>query len=510
MTENTPSWAVEQVWGSDRFYSEGDVAEGQVAFVIDSGVALLDDLNVNTEWSRSFVDGEPNPHDPEGAHGTAVASVIGAKANGEGLTGVAPGAEIVALKALTNAGRGNARGINAALAYARDVIIENDLFDRAVVNLSLGGGSPNRHPLVKELADLGIKVVVSAGNSGRDADGFSPASYGDHENVYTISSNTQSGAYSGFTNFDGPDLDGKDDVDFTAGGSAVPTYNTDGTIRNRNGTSFSAPLVAGLLLMSEEVKPGQVFELNSDQKEKGMIPDPLAMFDSYTYKHGERPVGPVPEGWYTPPTESIAPTFGEPIYIEVPVEVIVEKPVYVEVPVEKPVYIEVPVPGPEVIIEKPVYIEVPGPEVEVPVYVEVPVEVVLDVILRGSPTESNDIQGTSLDELLVGGAASDKLVGSTGNDILLGMGGGDRLKAGGGDDIIISGGGKAKVAGGAGRDTFVLGAGVVKIVDFEPLEDILSYDGELSFEVRGSKTRVTSDGDLLAVLKGTVAEIPIF
>lgn len=469
MTENYPNWAVEQVWGSDRFYSEGDVAEGQVAFVIDSGVALLDDLNVNTEWSRSFVDGEPDPHDPRGAHGTAVASVIGAKANGEGLTGVAPGAEIVALKALRNAGPGRRQDIDAALAYARDVIIENNLFDRAVVNLSFGTGQPSRHPLVKELADLGIKVVVAAGNDARDVDGFSPAGYGDHENVYTISSNTSDGSYSVFTNFDGPDLDGRDDVDFTAGGSAVPIYNTDGTIRDRNGTSFAAPLVSGLLLMSEEIKPGQVLELDEDQKEKGMIPDPLALFDPYTYKHGERPVGPIPEGWYTPPAESVAPTFGETIYIEVPVNVVVEKPVYVEVPVE----------------------------------------IVPDVILRGSPTEGNDIQGTSLDELLVGGAAFDKLAGSRGDDILLGMGGGDRLKGGGGDDVIISGGGRAKVAGGKGRDTFALGAGVVKIVDFDPLEDTLSYDGELSFEARGRKTRVTSDGDLLAVLKGTVAEIPV-
>ena len=506
--ENTANWAVEQVWGSDRFYNEGDVAEGQYAFVIDSGVTLLDDLNVHTDWSRSFVDAEPDPHDGLNPHGTAVASLIGAKANGQGLTGVAPGAWIVALKALNQNGWGRGRDIEAALAYARDTIIENDLIDRAVVNLSLGGGQPSRHPIVREMADLGIKIVVSAGNSARDADGFSPASYGDHENVYTISSNTQGGSYSDFTNFDGIDLDGKDDVDFTAGGTAVPTYSSDGSIRNRNGTSFSAPLVAGVLLMSEEVRPGQTFELSDDQREKGMIPDPLAMFDPCTYKHGPSTGEPAP----APPAESIPPVFGEPIYIEVPgPEVIIEVPVPgPEVIIEKPVYIEVPVPGPEVIIEKPIYIEVPGPEIEVPVpgpevIIEVPIPVEVPVptpILRGEPDAANKIKGTQLDEVIAGGSKRDRLRGGGGDDVLLGLGGGDKIKGGAGDDLIDPGTGKAKVSGGEGSDTFVLseGRGHVKITDFDATQDFLAFDGVLEFLQKPGLVEVLFEGDLLATL----------
>ena len=301
--EHTPTWNVEQVWGSGRFYHEGDVAEGQIAFVIDSGIAKLDDLNVNEEWSKSFVDEFPDPFEDINGHGTAVASIIGSKANGEGLTGVAPGAQVVSLRVFGDRGWARGGDINEALQYAKDVIIENNLQDRAVVNMSLGGGSPNRHPLVKEMADLGIKFSIAAGNSRRDVDGFSPASYGHHENVYTVSSNDESGQYSWFTNFDGVDINGLDDSDYSAGGSSVLTYNTDGTVRYRNGTSFSAPHVAGILLMSEEVRPGQTFTMSEDQVEKGMIPDPLAMFDPYTYKHGPSTGDPTPP----PPPESIAP-----------------------------------------------------------------------------------------------------------------------------------------------------------------------------------------------------------
>ena len=297
------TWNIEQVWGSDRFYYEGDVASNEIAFVIDSGIALLDDLNVNREWSKSFIAESDDPFDDLNGHGTAVSSIIGAKANDVGLTGVAPGAELVALRVFGARGSTSGRIISEALIHARDVIVENNLYDRAVINMSLGGGYPNNHPLVEEMANMGIKFSISAGNSGRDVDGFSPASYGDHENVYVASSNTESGEYSYFTNFDGLDLNGEDDSDFAAPGSRVPTYNTDGTIGYRNGTSFSAPHLAGVLLMSEKVRPGQTFRMDNAQKEKGMIPDPLAMFDPYTYKHGPSTGDPTPN----PPSESLPP-----------------------------------------------------------------------------------------------------------------------------------------------------------------------------------------------------------
>jgi len=555
--QETRSWGVEQVWNGENFYDKGDVAAGQYAFVIDSGVALVDDLNVNTELSRSFVAGY-GPHETNG-HGTKVASIIGAKANGEGLTGVAPGAQIVSLKALNNGGRGSLRDITAALEYARDVIVEKNLFDSAVVNLSLGGNSVLGYPIIEEMADMGIKITIAAGNSAGDVDGYRPAGYGHHENVYTITSNTQGDTYSYFTNYDGLDLNGIDDTDFTAPGSAVPVYNNDGSITKGNGTSFAAPMVAGLLLMSEKIRPGRTFELSPDQIERGMVPDALAMFDPYTYKHGPRPAGPVPEGWYDLPPEAIPPTgpTPEPIYIEVPgpvvevpvpgpvVEVpvpgpVVEVPIYIDVPgpvvevpvpgpvVEVPIYIdvpgpvvevpvpgpvvEVPVPGPEV--EVPIYIEVPGPEVEVPIYIEVPgpeVEVPVyikvpdptekpDVIIRGGMTEENNLRGTKENELILGGELKDVLKGSGGDDILMGFGGGDKIKGGKGDDLIDAGRDKSRIWGGQGADTFVLreGRGHAKLMDYDPSEDILGFDAPLDIEQKGDVFKILFEGDVLA------------
>ena len=104
--------------------------------MIDSGIAKLDDLNVNEEWSKSFVDEFLDPFEDITGHGTAVASIIGSKANGEGLTGVAPGAQVVSLRVFGDRGWARGGDINEALQYAKDVIIENNLQDSCLLYTS--------------------------------------------------------------------------------------------------------------------------------------------------------------------------------------------------------------------------------------------------------------------------------------------------------------------------------------------------------------------------------------
>ena len=450
--ENTPTWNIEQVWGSDRFYNEGNVAQDTVAFVIDSGVSnQTGDLNLNTRWSKSFVS-DGNPYSDTTGHGTAVASIIGAMANYEGLTGVAPGAQIVSLKVFGETGSTSSDKVIAALEHARDVIVENDLFDTSVINLSLGRrGTKGVHKIVGEMADMGIKFAIAAGNDRGDVDAYSPAAFGDHENVYTVSASAEDGTYAHFTNWESADVDGKDDIDFAAPGFRVPTYNTDGTIGYRNGTSFSAPHVAGVLLMSDAVRPGQTFKRNEFQEQVGMVPDPLSMFDPYTYKHGASTGDPTPP----PPPESIAPT-------------------------PEPIVIEVPVPGP--VVEVPIYIEVPGPVVEVPVYPP-------QTTFVGKLNERNNLSGSDLDDVIIGGEQKDVLRGN------------------GGDDLIIGNGGKDKVYGGEGSDTFVLsiGDGYTIIKDFDPAVDIISVPSDdLEFVAKGSNTKLYSGGDLVARINASL------
>ena len=163
------SWGVEKVWGEYNYYNTGSPAADKYAFVIDSGISLeTGDLNVNTEWAKSFVP-DQSPFDDRMGHGTAVASVIGAIADDHGLTGVAPGAQVVPLKVF-GTGTTTQRRVIAACEYAMEVILANDLVDDAVVNLSLGAFIPDHHPIIEELDAAGIQVVVSAGNAAVDVD----------------------------------------------------------------------------------------------------------------------------------------------------------------------------------------------------------------------------------------------------------------------------------------------------------------------------------------------------
>ncbi len=116
-----------------------------------------------------------HPHDGFG-HGTHVAGVIagnGFDSEGE-RAGIAPGASIIALKALDDEGQGRISNIIAAIDYA--ISIKNT-YNIRVLNLSLGAGvyeSYETDPLTlaaKRAVEADIVVVAASGNLGRAKDG---------------------------------------------------------------------------------------------------------------------------------------------------------------------------------------------------------------------------------------------------------------------------------------------------------------------------------------------------
>jgi lantibiotic leader peptide-processing serine protease len=111
-----------------------------------------------------------------GGHGTHVATTIAARRNKVGITGVAPEATVVALKACTQAGYCFADAVAAALRYAGDQRLD-------VVNLSLYAdpwlylcrNESEQRKILKDLQDAaryaqqrGVVVVVAAGNESDD------------------------------------------------------------------------------------------------------------------------------------------------------------------------------------------------------------------------------------------------------------------------------------------------------------------------------------------------------
>jgi len=251
-SQYTP-WGVSAALGGESLSASSSDNSYKHAFVIDSGVSrLTDDLNLNTAWSKSWLGTDPLT-DVRG-HGTHVAGTIAALDNDFGVIGVAPGTQITSLQVLDQNGSGSLENVQLAIEYAVDTIFANNInLNDAVINLSLtaNGVSRSLDRVIKNAADRGVRFSIAAGNFGADVDGYSPATTGDHANVYVASAVDSNYQMASWSNWD--DSRRGDDVDFAAAGVNVLSYYTDGQLAYLSGTSMAAPHLAGQLLLGDIV-----------------------------------------------------------------------------------------------------------------------------------------------------------------------------------------------------------------------------------------------------------------
>jgi subtilisin family serine protease len=146
--------------------------------IIDSGIdsnhrSFRNDSSVGRTMISVDFTGEHRTDDPYG-HGTFVASLIAGSAvlYGGKYAGIAPGVQLINLRALNSQGVGTVSSVMAAL----DWVMANRLrYSIRVVNLSIGTAaiqsylnSPLCHS-VRKLVDAGVVAVAAAGNDGKDA-----------------------------------------------------------------------------------------------------------------------------------------------------------------------------------------------------------------------------------------------------------------------------------------------------------------------------------------------------
>lgn len=179
-------WALDAI-DAPEAWNMGFLGSGVRVAVLDTGIdPTHPDLvpNWNYALSLSLVASEPFIDDLDG-HGTHVAGIIGAAHNVFGTIGVAPSAEIVAIKVLDQTGSGNFSAILMGVYYAT-------LMEADVVNMSLGTYIM-RHGFFDDLGDWvpawavaefmvilnrymtfayqnGVTVIATAGNDMIDMD----------------------------------------------------------------------------------------------------------------------------------------------------------------------------------------------------------------------------------------------------------------------------------------------------------------------------------------------------
>jgi subtilisin family serine protease len=180
-------------------------------------------------------------------HGTHVAGIVAAAANGKGVVGVAPQAKLMIIKVLDSGGAGTTGAIAEGVRYAA-------ANGARIINMSLGGDrlDTSLQAAIQEAGAAGALVVTSAGNSDRDIDQQPsyPASLAEPNLITVASTDPEAGRdLSGFSNF------GRLDVQVAAPGGQILSTAKDGGYVLMSGTSMAAPAVSGVAALAASVNP---------------------------------------------------------------------------------------------------------------------------------------------------------------------------------------------------------------------------------------------------------------
>lgn len=246
-------------WGYDSLNIEKKIpssltGKGINIAVVDSGAdgSHPDILIAGGECfitMANYPDACADGYNDDNGHGTHVAGIIAALDNDFGVVGVAPDANVYALKALDKKGIGTTSSVVAAVDWA----IQNKM---DIINLSLA--TPDDDLMLKEIIqkafNSNILIVAAAGNeehiTGLEENVGYPAKYNEVIGVtalnkdHSISKTSSVGAA----------------IDFSAPGisilSTYPTKYQDGSgYTSMSGTSMAAPFVSAMAALYMEKYP---------------------------------------------------------------------------------------------------------------------------------------------------------------------------------------------------------------------------------------------------------------
>ncbi|UCF21653.1 MAG: S8 family serine peptidase [Gemmatimonadota bacterium] len=193
-------------------------------------------------------------------HGSHTSGTAGARddnfADGGEVVGVAPTARIWSVKVCTAFGGCPGDAIVAGIDY-----VTANADQIKVANMSLGGGGSDQphpqgdcspitgdaeHLAICNSVNAGVTYVVSAGNSGADAAGFTPAAF---DEVITVAASDIDEQPASFSNYGA-------DVDLIAPGVNIKSTYLNNNYANFSGTSMSSPHVAGGAALYILANPG--------------------------------------------------------------------------------------------------------------------------------------------------------------------------------------------------------------------------------------------------------------
>ncbi|PAF39615.1 hypothetical protein CHH69_07215 [Terribacillus saccharophilus] len=220
-------------------WEDGLTGKGVKIAIMDSGIYPHQNLHITGGYST--VDYTTSYEDDEG-HGTHVAGIIGAEHDEHGTDGIAPDADLFAVKVLDDTGEGYLsdllEGINWAISNNMDII-----------NLSMGTAdkSDALEDAVQKAYQAGILLVAASGNEGAGHSLDYPAAY---EPVIAVSATNSNDNIASFSSVG-------DKVEFAAPGADIQSTYLGSGYRVMSGTSQAASHVSALLALVKQQFPDE-------------------------------------------------------------------------------------------------------------------------------------------------------------------------------------------------------------------------------------------------------------
>ncbi len=260
LSESVPKIKAPLIWAQKDAKAQQITGQGIRIAVLDTGVdyshpALGGCVGTSCKviQARNTVDNNDDVTDVHG-HGTHVAAIAAGKADTG--NGVAPDAQVIAVKVLNNEGYGFDSSIIAGIEYAVDPDGNPATDDGAdIINMSLGGPGDAQSPIsqaAEQAVQAGVTVVVAAGNSYDYLTIGSPAAA---RSVITVA-NTDRDDRVNFSSSRGP-LEGADYLkpEIAAPGTDIEAAKSGGGLKRLTGTSMASPHVAGAAALLLQAQP---------------------------------------------------------------------------------------------------------------------------------------------------------------------------------------------------------------------------------------------------------------
>lgn len=226
-----PSWGYGRI-GAD-VVTDHDGSGVDVA-ILDTGVDT-DHCDLTLAGGHNCTRGSESNYDDKNGHGTHCAGIATADDNGIGVVGVAPAANLYAVKVLSNDGSGYWSWVVCGI----DWCMTNDV---EVLSMSFGADSmpSDVHTAISDAYAAGHLLATSAGNDGHDDECSSqtvgqPARHPDTIAVSALNSNDNVAGYSSVG----------DEIDLIAPGSNVRSTYAGDDYDTLSGTSMACPHVSG-------------------------------------------------------------------------------------------------------------------------------------------------------------------------------------------------------------------------------------------------------------------------